>query len=543
MPDLNYSMNLKPVSFLTWILLFLIFACTEKEIFLESPSISVVSVKEPVWSELEIEIQINTGERQNIQEAFIELQNLTIPEKELLKRTIETNEQPVQTHKILIKIPRNHDYKITGKIKTDKYIYESEPVVFRSLKNSFRFFIDEPEPIYRNIEPGIAIHLNSEDRIPIMIDYLNPCTSKVEVKLNKSINLDHDIDLSNYWVDDGITRSGGFASLPAGIVPGEYELFIYVDGFEYKAEKRLKVLTGNWQLFNETFPGEKRGDYAWFKLENNLYVIGGSYYSASILNSPVWCLNLETGTWQQKNDFPWPDTDLYYCKIMPFELMYNNTGYIVLQNPERKLEIWKYIQHEDKWEKVTDYPGTGRWSVFTFNLDNQIFAGGGTALNGDDFLHEFWSYNLESGEWNKLKNTPVNQLYLNHSNRTVTLNGKGYIFEFPNELWEYDPSEDKWTELPEFPGPQRIHANLITFQNDLFLIGGSYTHYGLYGLKDCWQYSFSENKWEMKAFLPHYTSFGITTSWQNKIITGLGYVIHHYSYWDDPVIYQFTPEL
>jgi hypothetical protein len=63
-------------------------------------------------------------------------------------------------------------------------------------------------------------------------------------------------------------------------------------------------------------------------------------------------------------------------------------------------------------------------------------------------------------------------------------------------------------------------------------------------LRDCWKYSPDANAWELKAFLPNYSSHGIAFLYNNKIINGLGYFIEtNYDYFgSNQTLHEFTAD-
>ena len=71
--------------------------------------------------------------------------------------------------------------------------------------------------------------------------------------------------------------------------------------------------------------------------------------------------------------------------------------------------------------------------------------------------------NLQA-QWEQLKDTP----FTKHHSNGFGVNGKAFIFEgtydndgpneISNEVWEYSPDTDTWTQLDDFPGPGRAIA-------------------------------------------------------------------------------------
>lgn len=519
--------------------------CKEITTILPSPSITLTSVKQITFKTFEIEIDFDPGDGQVIKSIELELQDLTILNSPKIIENVEIKDfskSSVIKH-FFNAASINHDFKITALLNTNKYQYHSEPVIYRSLKNNFYINIVKDE-FYYDINSGLAIQINKGGSFDLIINYLNSIKEKVEVKLNNSIRCENDVDLTNFMNIEGTLITSGRVKVPDGILPGEYAVNITIGGLEFEYDKKIRILEGDWFVFNDNYPGERRGDYAWFRIGNQLYVVGGNYNSSTTASSPVWSLDLISGKWTKKNDFNWPPERYPNAKkIFSNELIYKNQGYILAQSDDRKIEIWRYDNLNDIWNKVTEYPGIGADRITCFNIDEKVFVGGGVKLelNNDHNVFDFWSFDIENGTWQQMKDLPVRQLELwRESITSTTLNDKGYVLEFPYKLWEYDSKSDSWIIIANFPGPLREMARLIAYNNNIYMIGGYYSYLGYTSYKDCWLYSFNEKNWKMKAFLPNYTNHNVAFSFNNSIYVGLGYAHNVYQYIDEPKIYKLT---
>jgi hypothetical protein len=530
--------------FILVLILFSITGCKEITTILHSPSITLISVKQISFKTFEIEIDIEQGEGQLIKSVELDFENLTILNSPKITEMVEIQDlsaSPRIKH-IFTSENINHDFKIKAFLNTDKYQYQSESIIYRSLKQKFYFSI-EKDHIYNYLNTDLAIQLNKGGKFLLIMNYLNPLNKKLTVKLNKTIHCQNEVDLNYYWFTDNIIQSAGFVTIPDNIQPGDYSVSIEIDDYIFEYDKKIRVLEGEWTVFNENYPGRKMGDYAWFRIENLLYVVGGNSYASTILDSPVWCLDLNTGKWTSKNNFKWPPEKYPYSKrIFANQISFKNQGYILTQNDDRKIELWGYDDLNDNWNKVTDYPGIGTELLTCFNIENKVFVGGGVKyeLNKDHNVYDFWVYDLESGKWNQLKDFPVRQKELWRPNTSCAFKGKGYVLEFPEKLWEYDPIGDLWILKNNFPGPVREETRIVGHDNSIYLIGGFYSYLYLTSYKDCWQYSFDEKTWKMRAFMPEFTNHNIAFSYDNSIIIGMGYAHNGYGYFDDHKIFRFT---
>ena len=104
-----------------------------------------------------------------------------------------------------------------------------------------------------------------------------------------------------------------------------------------------------------------------------------------------------------------------------------------------------------------------------------VLNGQGYVVTGiyNSYDNEVYAYNPTSDTWTKKRN--INNINDNESyddNYTTiaranavgfAVNGKGYIaggssVSLVNNVWEYDPASDLWTEKTSFEGPSRTEA-------------------------------------------------------------------------------------
>lgn len=87
-----------------------------------------------------------------------------------------------------------------------------------------------------------------------------------------------------------------------------------------------------------------------------------------------------------------------------------------------------------------------------------------------------------------------------------SLNGKGYIFggrtqdgSYLNDLWQYDPATDSWTQIDTIPGAPRIKPLMIADDEALY-IGLGFAKGNVYDkasyLRDLWRFTPSDGKWQ-----------------------------------------------
>ncbi len=172
--------------------------------------------------------------------------------------------------------------------------------------------------------------------------------------------------------------------------------------------------------------------------------------------------------WTQLNDVPFRDHHTNGFGL-------NGKAYVIKGSPVDnngvdQNEMWIYDATSDTWEFETHVPGPGRGFSIGDDMDGKYYFGFG-------------------------------------SNR--------------NDLWEFDPSDNSFTELPSCPCTPRAHPAFVAHNGKIFMGSGS----GPDGdLNDWWIYDFSTEQWEEKEGIPgpirhHPFQFGI----EDNIYVGGGH--------------------
>ncbi len=215
------------------------------------------------------------------------------------------------------------------------------------------------------------------------------------------------------------------------------------------------VINDSWTKVND-FPGEKRYSAIYFNINNKYYVGFGS--SIEPLKD-LWEFNPQNNTWTQKNDGPTPISG-------GISFVINNNAYVGLGEYDN--DFWKYDPVSDSWEYVTNFPGNGGMSNLTGATAFSI-GGMGYVINGKDGItydKECWRYDPENNQWERLDDFPGEA---RHQSTHFIVNNKVYICcgatytgsgnqIFYDDLWEYNPVEDSWSTKADFPGQGRIGA-------------------------------------------------------------------------------------
>lgn len=540
------------------LILALSLGCTKEFVTYDSPEISINEIKTVSLTKYKIYVTVDKGEGQTITSVELILEDITISNPKKVVE-IELSDERIKQYEIEIDDGLfAHDYRVKVVLNTELYKYESTVHTIRSIKNAYELDLNDDE-LYTDPESNITItriNRKGEDFHFSLYYTKEYVPQSIEIKLGNGTILNSFININYPAFDsEGRIGVGGYATLPTNLSDGIYQAAVVVDGVEFISEERIRIIGENWNIFSSDFPGEHRGKYAWFTVNNNLYVVGGSFYVTALNNSPVWSLNLESKEWKQKQNFKYPwnlaeDDNNQNTEILPFSIQNLGKGYVLVRY-RQQIHLYCYDESSDSWSFVSEYPGKGDQSLTCFVIDNRLYLGGGLDTEffhlGSIMLREFWAYNFITGNWEIMKDLPFNPVMGNSNSCT----GKNSAFVLqPNQrFWQYDSSNDIWTERTIFPGLWRFNTKLIMIGDDVYVLGGEGIGLGSYyyytkAYKDCWKYDISKNNWSMVSLMPEYASNGVIFAYKNKIITGLGYLTDEkYSSSPGPyTLFEYQPE-
>lgn len=210
--------------------------------------------------------------------------------------------------------------------------------------------------------------------------------------------------------------------------------------------------------------------------------------------------------WTKKNDFG----GLKRARAASFVIA--NHGYLFGGIDTAEIvhkDLWQYDPIADSWTQKADLPGSVRRDAIGFALNDKGYIGTGIDSNEatlGNTLADFWEYNPMTNAWTQKANYPGNGGQGVYFATAFSVDNKGYICggkvgpnNYSNQLWEYKPSLDVWTQRTNFPGGVRYQLTAFTIQNDAYVGFGA--DQNIYK-KDLWKYSVGTNQWSQRASLP-----------------------------------------
>jgi len=162
-----------------------------------------------------------------------------------------------------------------------------------------------------------------------------------------------------------------------------------------------------------------------------------------------------------------------------------------------------------QWVKKANIPLGGTDAAMSFAVDGKIYFGGGTLPT-----NAFYEYDPATDKWTRKADLPIV-----HSIRafgvSFAVGSKGYVAlgqsdtsisfasqqgSVTNDLWEYDPTANTWTQKANFPGVRRDGAMAFVIGDKAYVGAGVGPDFFYAG--DFFEYDPASDKWTQKSDLP-----------------------------------------
>jgi len=159
---------------------------------------------------------------------------------------------------------------------------------------------------------------------------------------------------------------------------------------------------------------------------------------------------------------------------------------------------------KDIWTQKAKFPGKYLEGAVSFVIDSKLFVGTGLE---DDFVNYFYVYNNEDDSWKavaSLASSPRAEAI------SFSIGKYGYVglgiscaglgictYNYYNDLWRYNPEDNSWKKMTDFPGSPRASATCFVINDKAYITGGS-----SYDDNDLWEYNPSTDTWTKKASYP-----------------------------------------
>jgi len=520
--------------------------CNDEEPLFKAPDINISSYGVLSENTCMLKIKVKKGAGAKLKRLFFEFKDIT--DTTALAYTIDFPIQNVSdyTDSFQIKLPASkHDYTVSAKLSSVKNTYTSTSVLLRfsvdinNLLTGINYIDLYKSPykeVYIDNDIGNVVNRGEYFLIKIYYSKIPPSTGTYELKLNDSIPIKLETDF-NGWVYDGDISWG--VTVPANLSSGEYSVHLYVNGIEYIAASKLKVLSGTSSSFSipDCQVLYSSGGYLSYEL-NSTFLSGNKIYTFyRYPNHAVLAYDLNKKAWEAKKDVSYPADYNGYTHFELKNVRYNDKQYMTEYLYDYKnykfigINIVEYDEVADSWKTITKYPGVCDDNFVQFVIGESLFMGGGVKSGEYNTNHEFWEYNFTQNKWTKKNDIPetLNSRILASCNSST----EGYCITNFRDFWKYVPDNDTWVRLSTlYFGPyERNTTSLVYGNNKIYLVGGLPPDHLDPVLNDICEYDISKGTWDFKYLLS--TGIGGTPAfyYNDKILVGID------RYWDSKPYY------
>jgi N-acetylneuraminic acid mutarotase len=258
---------------------------------------------------------------------------------------------------------------------------------------------------------------------------------------------------------------------------------------------------GNWKI-KAYFNGLNRTEGTSFGIGDIGYF--GLGKDADTYFTDFWKYDPNSNTWTQLSDFPGTP------RAFNFSVNTESKGYMGLgyDGTNDLNDFWEYNPANDTWTKLPDFKDQRR-DVVAFAIGNDIYVGTGSTNRGKVDQNDFYKYS--NGQWTSIAGLSGQK---RRSSVAATLSGKGYIIggltssgANLDDFWSYDPASNTWTQLDKLTNEdtgnadgkiQRYNAVAFVVDSKIYIATGT-TSSG--AVSSVYEWNPSNKKWTEKTNL------------------------------------------
>jgi N-acetylneuraminic acid mutarotase len=151
------------------------------------------------------------------------------------------------------------------------------------------------------------------------------------------------------------------------------------------------------------------------------------------------------------------------------------------------------------WQLISDFPANsnGRYDAVDFVIGNYAYMATGLDCNFNRF-NDLWQFDPVKQVWTQQASLPAAG---RNAAVAMAIGPYGYIgagydgTNLLNDFWQYDPSTNLWTRKADFAGGPRYLAVAFGIGDYGYITTG----YDTSSLNDCWQYDPNNDSWTQRA--------------------------------------------
>jgi len=201
-------------------------------------------------------------------------------------------------------------------------------------------------------------------------------------------------------------------------------------------KKNVNSSYGNW-VRREDFGGTSRSEAVGFVIGNSGYIATGYDFNSFTTTGVQDSLGRYYDLWQYTPD---PNQD------------------------DTKAGNWQGSSSQvgPGQTQLANFPGVSRNSAVAFSIGDTAYVG--TGFDGTNYLSDFWAYVPATNTWSPRAAFPGGGRY---DAVGFELAGKGYIAtgyngSYLNDCYQFDPVNNQWALVQQYPGPKCSQAVAFT---------------------------------------------------------------------------------
>ncbi len=253
-----------------------------------------------------------------------------------------------------------------------------------------------------------------------------------------------------------------------------------------------------------SFPPARSGHAMVFDSGRNKVVLFGGWGGTDL--SDTWEYDGASQTWTEVTPVSSPPARNGHTMV--FDSSRNRVILFGGYNGNFLSDTWEYDGANNTWTELTTAaspPARGDCAMVFDSSRNKVVLFGG--WNGDilgDFsypLGDMWEYDVTNNIWTELTplSSPPNRaghamVFDSSRDKAVLFGGWGLLTRY-NDTWEYDSNNQTWTEVTPASSPPARTSHAMVFdsnRNKIVLFSG---HQGYPSLNDTWEYDGASNNW------------------------------------------------
>ncbi len=132
---------------------------------------------------------------------------------------------------------------------------------------------------------------------------------------------------------------------------------------------------------------------------------------------------------------------------LAYSCILGDKAYIVGQKTTGGMALMMFDSSDRSLSYISDYPGNSSYLPLIMADDSVVYVGGGDYIPApytNSYL-KLWKYSPATQKWTSLTDLPVRS----HASNRVSLDGKVYCLGTNNAVYEYNPTENSWSEKSE----------------------------------------------------------------------------------------------